>query len=139
MTTSRRTFLKKGAFGALAAGVSLGIAEKNFGAVSSSPAEFRLPDMAAFKAHLGTDFFIGQAKLRVRLTDVLNLGAKRKMTGKREAFTLTFQGDPRPSLKQETYTIEHEKLGTFSLLLVPVGAKDNSAQYYEAVINRLHA
>jgi len=138
MTTSRRNFLRNGAIGALAAGVSLGVSKTSFAASTGS--EFpELPDMAAFQAQLKTDFLIGRSKVPIRLVNVLKLGSKRAVDGKREAFTLTFRADPKPPLKQETYTIEHAKLGTFSMLVVPVVAKDKEARYYEAVINRLHA
>jgi len=140
MTTSRRNFLKKGAIGAVAAGVSLGIANKTLGSpLAVSAAEDLLPDMAAFQAQLKTDFMIGKSKLPVRLIDVLKLGSARSAVGKREAFALTFRADLKPSLKQETYTFEHAKLGAFSMLLVPIVSKDKDARYYEAVINRLHS
>ncbi|SRR6266545_5178731 len=137
MTTSRRIFLRNGAIGALAAGVSLGVSKKSF--AGSAGSEFpELPDMAAFQAQLKTDFLIGRSKVPIRLVNVLKLGSKRAADGKREAFTLTFRADPKPPLKQETYTIEHARLGTFSMLVVPVVSKDKEARYYEAVVNRLH-
>lgn len=140
MTTSRRNFLKKGAFGALAAGVSLGIAEKTFGlTVADSATEDLLPDMAAFKAQLKTDFRIGKAKRPIQLIDVVKIGSRQDVDGKKEAFTLVFRATPKPGLKQETYSIEHDKLGTFSLLVVPVVSRDKNSRYYEAAINRLHS
>ena len=140
MTTSRRNFLKNGTLGALAAGVSLGITETDFGrAALSSTAPRLLLDRAAFQAHLKTEFLIGISKVSVRLIEVLNLGSKQSADGRKEAFTLTFRGDNGSPLKQDTYLIEHEKLGMFSLFLVPVVSRDKSARYYEAVINRLHS
>ena len=140
MTTSRRNFLKNGTLGVLAAGVSLAITETGFGrAALSSTAPSLLLDRAAFEAHLKTDFLIGISKVSIRLIEVLNLGSRKSAAGKKEAFTLTFRGDIGSSLKQDTYMIEHVKLGTFSLLLVPVVSRDKSARYYEAVINRLYS
>jgi len=140
MTTSRRNFLKNGTLGALATGVSLGITETDFGrAALSSTAPRLLLDREAFESQLRTDFLIGITKVSVRLIEVLNLGSKQGADGKKEAFTLTFRGDNRSPLKQETYMIEHDRLGTFSLFLVPVVSRDKSAKYYEAVINRLYS
>jgi len=140
MTTSRRNFLKKGAIGALAAGVSLGIAETSFGSPALlSRAEDSLPDMAAFKAQLKTEFRIGKSKVPLQLIDVLKIGSRDSREGKKEAFTLTFRGNPKSALKQETYTIEHHKLGAFSLLVVPIVARDKDSRYYEVAINRLHS
>ena len=138
MTTSRRNFLRNGAIGALAAGVSLGVSKQSLGASAGSDFP-ELPDMAAFQAQLKTDFLIGRSKVPIRLVNVLKLGSRRMLDGKREAFTLTFRADPKPSLKQETYTIEHARLGSFSMLLVPIVSRDKEARYYEAVINRLHS
>jgi hypothetical protein len=137
MTTSRRNFLRNGTIGALAAGVTLGVSKASFAASATSGFP-ELPDMAAFQAQLKTDFLIGRSKVTVRLVNVLKLGSKPALSGKREAFTLTFRADLKPSLKQETYTIEHAKLGAFSMLLVPIVSKDQNARYYEAVVNRLH-
>ena len=53
-----------------------------------------------------------------------------------ECFSLLFRGGSR-ALGQDTYTIDHAALGTFKLLLVPVGTDDNGAQGYLATINRL--
>ena len=49
-----------------------------------------------------------------------------------------FRGDRGTPLKQDTYLIEHNKLGAFSFLIVPVKTSDENAPYYEAVINRLY-
>ena len=138
MTTSRRNFLRNGAIGALAAGVSLGISNKTVAASAGSNLP-ELPDMAAFQAQLKSEFLIGKSKVPIRLIDVVKHGSKKTMLGNKEAFTLSFRGTLKPSLKQETYTIEHAKLGAFSMLVVPVVSKDKEARYYEAVINRLHS
>jgi hypothetical protein len=53
-----------------------------------------------------------------------------------ECFSLLFRGGGS-ALRQDTYTIDHAALGTFKLLLVPVGTDDNGAQGYLATINRL--
>jgi hypothetical protein len=55
-----------------------------------------------------------------------------------EAFSLTFQGHGNAKLGQETYTIEHPRLGAFPLFLVPVGAA-RRGQSFEAVVNRIPA
>jgi len=52
-----------------------------------------------------------------------------------DSFSIVFFGY-RPQLKQEVYTFKHAVLGTFDLLLVPIG-KDQTGFYYEAVFNRL--
>jgi len=55
---------------------------------------------------------------------------------KKECFSLIFKGSPATSLRQNSYRVEHDSLGKFRMLVVPVG---NSKQnLYEAVFNRLN-
>lgn len=123
---------------ALAAGVPLGIAEKVAVAATGSSASSNVLNKAAFESALNTKFLINanRSKVSVKLVEVQDLGSER--TGHREAFALTFRGDHLKSLCQNTYVIEHERLGAFSFLLVPMGRDDGDRPRYEAVINRLH-
>jgi hypothetical protein len=57
-------------------------------------------------------------------------------TASQDAFALVFRGSHRAPLLQETYTLTHAALGTFLLLVVPVGLV-RQQPYYEAVLNRL--
>jgi hypothetical protein len=138
--TSRRKFLKQGTLGALAAGLSLGLGDKvRAGAMSS----FSLPlglNREAFASQLHTTFHIkrGSETVPLKLIDVNDIGSRRTMRGLREAFALVLQGSNATALEQDTYAIEHEKLGAFSFLMVPIGSRDKSSRYYEININRLH-
>lgn len=139
MGTSRRDFLKKGSLVALAAGVPLSLAERVTGNETAVPSvEFALTK-AAFLAQLNTDFLINEegGKVAVRLVDVTDL-PKRGASARKEAFSLLFRGNRATTLKQNTYLIEHEQLGLFSFLIVPVMRRDKGAPCYEAIINRLH-
>jgi hypothetical protein len=57
-------------------------------------------------------------------------------TPRQEQFALEFHGPADIFLPQQMYRIEHESIGTFDLLLVPVGKNENGFAY-EAVFNRL--
>lgn len=57
-------------------------------------------------------------------------------TPRQEQFALEFYGPADFFLPQQMYKIEHEKIGTFDLLLVPIG-KHEHGFIYEAVFNRL--
>ena len=139
MNNSRRGFLRNGTLGAVGAAAGLGLANKAFGHVELSSTAPRLAlDRAAFQAHLNTEFLIGVTKVPIKLIDVSDLGSKRTSNGTKEAFSLTFRGSTETTLHQETFMIEHAKLGMFSLFIVPIVAKDKSSRYYEAIINRLH-
>lgn len=141
MSTSRRSFLKNGTLVALAAGVPLGLAEKVVprNAIATPAAGLGLTQ-AGFEAQLNTKFLIneGSAKVEVKLVEVTGLRSLKVIAREKEGFSLLFRGSQATNLKQQTYLIEHPKLGLFSFLIVPVMSKDESARYYEAVINRLY-
>jgi len=135
---SRREFLKRGMFGALAAGVPLALTEKAFGMGTATMAGL---NMASFKSQLGTSFQINHqaSKVKITLVDVTNFASRKQAAAGKEGFSLLFRGPKETTLKQDTYVIEHEQLGMFSFLVVPVGTKDTRGPHYEAVINRLHS
>ena len=136
MSSSRREFLKRGTFVALAAAVPLALAEKASGTSTAAGL-----NMSSFKSQLGTSFHVNHqaSKVKITLVDVANFASRRETAAGKEGFSLLFRGPQETALKQDTYLIEHEQLGMFSFLIVPVGTKDKRAPYYEAVINRLHS
>src|SRR5262249_25735715 len=137
--TSRRKFLKQGTLGALAAGVSLGLGDRSGAAAISSPSPLGL-NRAPFASQLLQTFPIKQGSQKIQLTliDVAEIGWRHPVHGLREAFALVLRGSNATPLEQDTYAIEHEKLGAFSFLMVPIGSPDKSSRYYEININRLH-
>jgi hypothetical protein len=139
MSNSRRDFLKRGTLMAVAAGVPLALTEKASAFGLEETSQKQGLKLAAFKSQLGSNFMIHNegSKVSVKLIDVTNLAsAKDTQTGK-EGFSLVFKGPGGNVLKQDTFVIEHAKLGKFSFLLVPIRFKNNSAPHYEAVINHL--
>jgi hypothetical protein len=64
-------------------------------------------------------------------------GAKVSPNSTRDCFSLTFRGPADLALRQDTYTVQHAKLGRFSLFIVP-GDADRTARQYVAIINRLN-
>jgi len=139
MSSSRRDFLKRGTLVALAAGVPLALTEKALGMGRSTSKAAGL-SMAAFKSQLGTNFLISHetAKVKIKLVDITNFASRKQIAAGKEGFSLLFRGPEEATLKQDTYLIEHEQLGMFSFLVVPVGTRD-TRPHYEAVINRLHS
>ena len=138
MSSSRREFLKRGTLMALAAGVPLSLTEKAFGTTKSTAAGL---NMTAFKSQLGTSFHINHqaSKVNFKLVDVTSFASWKQTAAGKEGFSLLFRGPKETTLKQDTYLIQHDQLGMFSFLVVPVGTKDTRAPHYEAVINRLHS
>jgi hypothetical protein len=57
-------------------------------------------------------------------------------TPKVENFSLFFRGPEDRFLPQATYRLQHEKLGTMDMFLVPIGP-DGTGMKYEAVFYRL--
>jgi hypothetical protein len=139
--TSRRKFLKQGTLGAVAAGFALGAGSEIRGASSELSDPSAKLDRAAFASQLRTTFLIsggGRKKTPLKLTEVVDLGAKETSTGRKEAFALVLRGTHDDKLRQGTYVIEHAELGSFSFLIVPMLSREHDARYYEININRLH-
>jgi len=121
--------------------VTLGMGDKISGRTAWA-ASTGMPGLnrAAFASQLHTMFVVnyGAKKVELELIEVANLGSKRTALGQREAFALVLRGSDATPLEQGTYTIEHEKLGGFSFLMVPIGLRKKNSRYYEININRLH-
>ena len=140
MSSSRREFLKRGSLMALAAGVPLSLTEKASGMGTATSKTAGLT-MASFKSQLGSSFLINHeaSKVKITLVDVTSFASRKQTAAGKEGYSLLFRGPKETTLKQDTYLIEHEQLGMFSFLVVPVGTKDTRAPHYQAVINRLHS
>jgi hypothetical protein len=139
MSSSRRDFLKRGTLVALTAGVPLALTEKALG-MGTSTVTAGL-SLEAFKSQLGTSFLVNHSPSKVKLTlvDVTSFASRKQSDAGKEGFSLVFRGPQETTLKQGTYRIQHEQLGLFTFLIVPVGIKDTRGQRYEVVVNRLYA
>jgi uncharacterized protein DUF6916 len=140
MTSSRREFLKRGTWMALAAGIPLSLTQRVPGMeLTESPARSAL-SKAAFESQLNTKFLINHATSKVvaELVAVTDIGSRKQRKAGKEGFSLVFRAGTESILLQNTYLIEHQALGMFSFLLVPVGRKTSRTQHYEAVVNRLY-
>jgi hypothetical protein len=139
MSGSRREFLKRGTFVALAA-VPLALTEKASAMVTAKSTPAGL-NMKSFRSQLGTNFVINHQaqKIKIKLVDVNSFASSKQTAAGKEGFSLIFRGPQDTPLNQDTYLFEHEQLGMFSFLIVPVRTKDTRAPYYEAVVNRLHS
>ena len=143
MHNSRRKFLKTGVLAALFAAVPLKDAlgqswkdrDHNPGNNHEAPNDpLANYTKATFISYLNSVFALHTTNgiIGVTLLKVDDMEAPRGG----ECFTLLFRGGSR-DLPQDSYTLVHPALGTFQLLLVPVGTDDNGAQGYLATINRL--
>ncbi len=150
MSISRRKFLGTGTVAALTAGLPLKTLAKEIMNQPGSESAAFLPNevrsqvsrlnSAAFKRCLNTKFRVhprsGSARV-LELIEVSHWHSQPSQPTDRECFSTIFTGSTRDRLRQDTYTVEHESLGSFQMLLVPIGKKDQESRY-EAVFNRLH-
>jgi hypothetical protein len=92
--------------------------------------------LATYVPLVGSTFRIHRTQasaLRVKLVSATQLPSDIG-----ESFSLMFRGHANAKLGQETYMIEHPRLGSFPLFLVPVG-RARKGQSFEAVVNRIPA
>jgi hypothetical protein len=151
MISSRRRFLKAGSLFGLSAALPFalpavsarrGEGERDdpvtYGAIDPYDA-VRYLDKSAFESQLETKFRIRLSKTKrqdVVLVQVADRSGSQKSVGTGgECFGALFRGARRGEFPQGTYIIDHAVLGTFALLLVPVG-RDSKYSYYEAFFNR---
>jgi hypothetical protein len=151
MAVSRRKFLKAGGIVILAAGIPLkvvaGKSPDPHGTKVSPKSSFGRTDLlthATLSAQLNTVFRVvqgGPEVVKLELREVNDLRTATVKTSAvmagRECFSTIFVGPSRTPLQQNTYAVEHQALGNFSLLLVPVGPNRRGPMLYEAVFNRL--
>jgi hypothetical protein len=148
MAISRRRFLKAGTLVALSAAVPLKAAAEVLdhppslsglaGPTLNTVDAVSNLDMQAFSRHLRTDFLLSHARAgraKVKLIEVHDWRSNATTKTGRECFSLIFRGSESAGLRQNTYAVEHDALGKFEMLLVPIGNKQG---HYEAVFNRLH-
>jgi len=145
--TSRAGLLKLGAAAALVLGVgpaARAVAGNNKPAESTDAAPAnggsahgpRYLRHATYVPLVGSTFKIH--RLHARPLSVTLLSATRLPSEAGESFSLIFRGHGNAKLGQETYTLEHPRLGEFPLFLVPVGAP-LKGQDFQAVVNRIPA
>ena len=91
----------------------------------------------AFVDHVDTKFVLaieGLEPIELKLSRVSDLITNDAAEG----FSIVFKGPGEFVLRQNTYRLEHDVMGAFLVLLVPIG-KDEQGVDYEAVFNRLKA
>ena len=140
MSTSRRNFLKKGTVLALASGVPLSFSKTAIAEKLVTGSSEKMLTKKDFAACLNTEFMIqsGKDAVKTRLIQVKDLQKRsRSANANKEGFSLVFRGENAHTLRQNTYVIEHARLGKFSFLLVPTKREDKNRNYYVATVNRL--
>jgi hypothetical protein len=89
-----------------------------------------------FSQHLGTKFHVkvDEHEIELELIEVKGYVSQKIEQGGMERFSIFFAGPGDPFLPQRVYRLEHERMGEFELLLVPI-AGDEKGFRYEAVFN----
>ena len=90
-----------------------------------------------FSRHLNTSFDVqvGDSQ-RVELK-LLKVEGYKERPGEEqgmERFAVYFEGPAEPYLPQNTYTLEHERMGSNAIFIVPVG-RSADGFHYQAVFN----
>ncbi|HXG95061.1 MAG TPA: hypothetical protein VNN73_22160 [Blastocatellia bacterium] len=160
MITSRRSFLRAGSIMGLtalatgrfsASAFAQGGYKKRLGSGIGSeiPAESLKDPLANITREMFTNtlmttysFSSNDVKLGdLILIEVQNLNPPYvKGTGRstKECFALKFAGSQALSLRQNTYAVQHAKLGKFQLFIVPGDASAGSGTTCTAIINRVN-
>jgi hypothetical protein len=156
MSISRRGFLQSACISAVAVGMFSGSAVSIFGQkgeLKDSKGYFQLPPQAlgerlfhftqaTFEPYLQSDFRVTVGPYKVVNLTLVKVEDQRPRKGAQreegECFSLLFKADGKLSDLQQTYVLQHEALGKFSLFLVDAGEKEKEIHYL-AVINHMRA
>lgn len=145
MTMTRGEFLRVLAVGAGGAITGLGAYGENRGESTRSCTQASIGrrngnplERTTFETYLNTPFQIldrdSPTTIEVYLVEV----TERRSTADCEQFSILFLGPDQPVLSQGTYAVEHDRLGTLELFLVPMATAQRSTSY-EAVFSRVRA
>ena len=92
--------------------------------------------LATFAEHAGQKFRMHVGPSEAIELELIEIFARTSGAvigdARREPFSIVFRGPTHPLQQQRIYKLEHEKLGTFELFLVPIGP-DKDGMRYEAV------
>ncbi len=89
----------------------------------------------AFKIHYhSTKILDAQLILEVELIEVADYAERLAGPSKRPPFSILFRGPKDINLPQGTYQVDHDKMGTVELFLVPI-MPDENGSLYESVLN----
>ena len=90
-----------------------------------------------FSQHLNTKFRVqlgNEPHIDLELVEVKGYLTKPGEQTGMERFSAYFKGPSEPYLAQNTYLLQHDRMGKFEIFLVPI-ARDEQSVRYEAVYN----
>lgn len=85
---------------------------------------------------LNTKFRLSFEPEKLIELELVEVNESGDAAGQAERFSAVFRGPLNYFLPQRTYRMEHERLGSVDIFIVPI-RKDNESFYYEAVFNRV--
>ena len=140
MAISRRTFLGRSSVFSLAAAFPLSLQARHNAPVSATLDASRLDLLGrltsdSFSNNLNTSFDIQVSALNTQVLELIEVSKKRVHRGT-ETFDVLFRGKKENQFTQGTYMINHTRMGSFPVFVVPVGNAKNGV-FYQAVFSRL--
>lgn len=154
MSISRRGFFRSACMSVVAIGLVSQSARFAFGqknGLKDAKGNFQIPSQvlgeplfhftrATFEPYLQSDFRVTVGPYKVVNLTLVKVEDRRPRPGagvsrtEGECFSLLFKASGELSTLQQTYVLQHEALGKFSLFLVDAGEKEKD-RHYLAIIN----
>ena len=140
MAISRRTFLGRSSVFSLAAVFPLSLQARHKAAVSATLDASRIDLLGrltseSFSKNLNTSFQIQVSALNTQELELIKVSKKKVHRGI-ESFDVLFRGTKENQFTQGTYLINHARMGSFPVFVVPVGNGKNGV-FYQAVFSRM--
>jgi len=92
-------------------------------------------DHETFSKYLNTKFRVTHGESLEVETELSRVN-ELQLSSDQERFAVVFRGPGQPFLRQGSYLFEHDKMGAFTLFIVPI-RQDDTGMYYEACFNRM--
>lgn len=89
---------------------------------------------ALFCKNLKSDFHVTSESGSRAVLHLVNVSGIKDL-GHYESYSVEFSGPPIPYLRQQTYELTHDHMGTHFVFLVPVGQTESGYEY-EAIFSR---
>ena len=140
MAISRRTFLGRSSVFSLAAVFPLSLQARHNAAISATLDASRIDLLGrltseSFSKNLNTSFEIQVSALNTQELELIEISKKRVHRGT-ESFDVLFRGSKENQFTQGTYLINHARMGSFPVFVVPVGNGKNGV-FYQAIFSRM--
>jgi hypothetical protein len=138
--STRRKFLRDCSLAAAATSLVPAISTTVLADTAPRAISGEQPGFKDYLQQINTLFAVNSGIQQVALTLVeaktFTAASTTGIDARNEKFSLLFRGPLSRPLEQNTYTLDHSRLGSLPIFIVPVGCRNKRGKFYEAIFDR---